>query len=119
MFALYHVYKDTPFHIIKKTLEDILREAAELLIFQTMALDKEYKEPNLPQISIHPQVPRLKGVNTLGYNKLCVCVCACPPVMRGDTVKHVLTSTSSPPNDVPSIPWSPVVLLLWTPWGAC
>jgi hypothetical protein len=50
---------------------------------------------------------------------MCVCVCACPPVMRGDTVKHVLTSTSSPPNDVPSIPWSPVVLPLWTPWGAC
>jgi hypothetical protein len=48
-----------------------------------------------------------------------VCVCACPPVMRGDTVKHALTSTSSPPNDVPSIPWSPVVLPLWTPWGAC
>ncbi len=49
----------------------------------------------------------------------CVCVGACPPVMRGDTVKHALTSTSSPPNDVPSIPWSPVVLPLWTPWGAC
>ncbi len=41
-------------------------------------------------------------------------VCACPPVIRGDTVKHVMTSTSSPPNDIPSIPWSPVVLLLWT-----
>jgi hypothetical protein len=48
-----------------------------------------------------------------------VCVCACPPVMRGDTVKHALTSTSSPSNDVPSIPWSPVVLPLWTLWGAC
>jgi hypothetical protein len=42
-----------------------------------------------------------------------VCVCSYPPVMRGDTVKHALTSTSSPPNDVPSIPWSPVVLPLW------
>ncbi len=51
---------------------------------------------------------------------MCVCVCACPPVMRGDTANHALTSTSSPPpNDVPSIPWSPVVLPLWTPWGAC
>ncbi len=49
----------------------------------------------------------------------CVCVCACPPVMRGDTVKHALTSTRPPPNDIPSIPWSPVVLPLWTPWGAC
>jgi hypothetical protein len=35
--------------------------------------------------------------------------------MRGVTVKHALTSTSSPPNDIPSIPWSPVVLPLWTP----
>jgi hypothetical protein len=50
---------------------------------------------------------------------VCVCVCSCPPFMRGATVKHALTSTSSPPNDVPSIPWSPVVLPLWTPWGAC
>jgi hypothetical protein len=41
-----------------------------------------------------------------------ICVCSCPPVMRGVTVKHALTSTSSPPNDVPSIPWSPVVLPL-------
>jgi hypothetical protein len=40
---------------------------------------------------------------------------AYPLVIRGDTVKHALTSTSSPPNDVPSIPWSPVVLPLWPP----
>ncbi len=26
-----------------------------------------------------------------------VFVCGCPPVMRGDTVKHALTSTSTPP----------------------
>ncbi len=48
-----------------------------------------------------------------------VCVCSGPSVMMGVTVKHALTSTSSPPNDIPSIPWSPVVLPLWTPWGAC
>jgi hypothetical protein len=30
MFVLYYVYKDTPFHIIKKTLEAILRKAEEL-----------------------------------------------------------------------------------------
>jgi hypothetical protein len=45
------------------------------------------------------------------------CVCSGPSVMRGVTVKHVLTSTSSPPNDIPFIPWSPVVLPLWTPGG--
>jgi hypothetical protein len=27
-----------------------------------------------------------------------VCVCSCPPVMRGDTVNHAPTSTSSPPQ---------------------
>ncbi len=35
--------------------------------------------------------------------------------MGGVTVKHALTSTSSPPNDILSIPWSPVVLPLRTP----
>jgi hypothetical protein len=40
---------------------------------------------------------------------------ACPPIIGKDTVKHALTSTCSPPNDIPSIPWSPVVLPLWTP----
>ncbi len=67
MFALYCVYKDTPFHIVKKTLKDTLRKAAELLLFKTMAPKEEYHEPNLPQISIRPQAPRLKGVNTSGY----------------------------------------------------
>jgi hypothetical protein len=56
---------------------------------------------------------------SLVVNDFGVCVCACPPVMRGYNVKHALTSTSSPPNDIRSIPWSPVVLPLWTPWGAC
>jgi hypothetical protein len=41
-----------------------------------------------------------------------VCVCACPSVMRGLAVKHALTSTSCPPNDIPSIPCCPVVLPL-------
>jgi hypothetical protein len=35
-----------------------------------------------------------------------VCVCSGPSVMRGVTVKYALTSTSSPPNDILSIPWS-------------
>ncbi len=37
-----------------------------------------------------------------GVNDLCVC--ACPLVMRGVTVKHVLTSTSSPPMTSPPYP---------------
>ncbi len=43
------------------------------------------------------------AMNTMGFLYMvevcvCVCVCACPPVMGGDTDKHVLTSTSSPPQ---------------------
>jgi hypothetical protein len=43
-----------------------------------------------------------------------VCVCLSSGYRR-DTVKHALTSTSSPPNDIPSIPWSLVLLPCWTP----
>jgi hypothetical protein len=64
------VYKDTPFHIVKKTLENILHEAAEMLLFQRMLPDDESVTPTLPYISIHPKIPRLKGVDTLAYNKL-------------------------------------------------
>jgi hypothetical protein len=70
VFALYYVYTGTPFHIIKKTLEAILCEAAVMLLLQEMAPNEEYYQPNLPQISICPQVPRLKGVNTSSYDKL-------------------------------------------------
>ena len=70
MFVLYYVYKDTPSHIIKKTLEDILRESADLLLFQKMAPNKEYNQPTLPQILIRSQVPRLKGKDTSGYDKI-------------------------------------------------
>jgi hypothetical protein len=41
MFALYFVYIDTPFHISKKTLKDILHEVAQMLLFQRMLPDDE------------------------------------------------------------------------------
>jgi hypothetical protein len=69
VFALYYVYTGTPFHLIKKTLKAILREATDMLLLQEMAPDEEYNQPNLLQISIHPQVPRLKGANTSSYDK--------------------------------------------------
>jgi hypothetical protein len=75
-----------------------------------------------PHSHIDSTTAQLHGYETyftMHDESMGVCVCASPLVMRGDTVKHALTSTSSPPNDVPSIPWSPVVLPLWTPWGAC
>jgi hypothetical protein len=57
MFALYFVYKDTPFHIVKKTLKDILHEAAEMLSLQRMLPEDKSVLPTLPYILIHPQVP--------------------------------------------------------------
>ena len=62
MFSLYHVYIDTSFRIIKKTLEVILRETADILLFWEMAPNDEYNQPTLLQISICPQVPHLKSV---------------------------------------------------------
>ncbi len=59
-----------PFHITKKTLDAILREAADMLLLQEMAPNEEFNHPNLPQISIRPQVPHLKGVDTSSYDKL-------------------------------------------------
>ncbi len=72
MFVLYFVYRDTPFYIIKKTMGDILCEAKEIMFWQQMlpedsALDSP---PASPEISIRAQVPRLKGVDTSGYDKL-------------------------------------------------
>jgi hypothetical protein len=51
-----------------------------------------------------------------------VCVCVCVLVLRlleGILLNMCWQALVPPPNDVPSIPWSPVVLPLWTPWGAC
>ncbi len=70
MFMLYFVFKDMPFHIVKKTLKDILREAVEMLSFQRMLSDDKSVPPTLLHILIHPQVPCLKGVDTSAYNKL-------------------------------------------------
>jgi hypothetical protein len=70
MFVLYFVFRNTPFNIIKKTLDDILREAAEMLFLQRMLPDSESVLPASPEILIHAQVPRLKGVDTSNFDKL-------------------------------------------------
>lgn len=70
MFALYYVYKDTPFHIIKKTLDNILTEAAWMMHYRKMLSDDGAFEPTIPQISIRSQVPRLKGVDSSSFDKL-------------------------------------------------
>jgi hypothetical protein len=70
MFILYFVFRETPFHIIKKTLDDILCEASEMLFQQRMIPEFKPVPPAILEISIHAQVPRLKGVDTLGFDKL-------------------------------------------------
>jgi hypothetical protein len=65
LFTLYFVYKDMPFYIIKKTLNNILLEAAEMsLAWRMLYDDVEYVLLTIPQISIHPKVPHLMGVDT-------------------------------------------------------
>jgi hypothetical protein len=49
------------------------------------------------------QVHKLRDAAKENIMSVTMCVCACPLVMRGGTVKHVLTSTSFSPNDIPSI----------------
>ncbi len=72
VMALYFVYTGMPYHIILKTLNSILRDATSIKEQERMALedDEEYNAPPIPGISIHLQVPPLKGVDTSGYDKL-------------------------------------------------
>jgi hypothetical protein len=70
MFILYFVFRETPFHIIKKTLDDILHKASEMLFQQRMIPELELVLPAIPEISIRAQVPCLKGVDTSGFDKL-------------------------------------------------
>ena len=70
--ALYFVYTGTPYHIILKNLNLILRDATSIKEHERMELqdDKEYKAPPTPGISIRLQVPCLKGMDTSSYDKL-------------------------------------------------
>ncbi len=68
-------------------------------------------ESKLPELNVDvgidfdnpaPQELPLVEVKPIQANDVvCVCVCSGPSVMRGVTVKHALTCTSSPPNDIP------------------
>ena len=70
--ALYFIYTGTPYHIILKTLNSILRDATIIKEHERMELedDKEYKAPPIPGILIRLQVPCLKGMDTSSYDKL-------------------------------------------------
>jgi hypothetical protein len=70
MFVLYFVFRNTPFNIIKKTLNDILCEATEMLFLQRMLPDSKSVLPASPENSISAQVPHLKGVDISNFDKL-------------------------------------------------
>jgi hypothetical protein len=72
VLALYYVYMGTPYSIILKTLESILRDTTSLKEHERMALegDDKYSPPPLPGILLHVQVPRLKGFDTSALDKL-------------------------------------------------
>ena len=73
VMALYFVYMGTPYHIILRTLNSIIRDATSIREHERMELEdnEEYhKAPPIPGISIRLQVPRLKGMDTSSYDKL-------------------------------------------------
>jgi len=73
VIALYFVNPGTPYHIILRTLNSIIRDATSIKEHERMELEdnEEYhKAPPIPGILIRLQVPRLKGMNTSSYNKL-------------------------------------------------
>jgi hypothetical protein len=39
-------------------------------------------------------------------DKVCVCVCTCPPVLRGGVLITQYESPNLTPDDIPSIPWA-------------
>ncbi len=70
VMALYFVYTGTPYHIILKTLKNILRDATNIKERERMMIedDFDYNPPPIPEISIRLQVPRLKGVDTSNFD---------------------------------------------------
>ena len=72
VLALYYVFTGTPYNIILATIRSILEEAANLKEHERMNLedDEEFNAPQIPRISIHSQVPRLKGLDVSTFDKL-------------------------------------------------
>jgi hypothetical protein len=72
VLALYFVYMGTPYHIILKTLNLILRDTTSIKEHERMVLEDndEYSAPPIPGILLRMQVPRLKGLDTPVLDKL-------------------------------------------------
>ena len=72
MLALYYVFTGTPYSIILKIINSILRDTTSIREHERMAQedDEDYSPPAIPGISIHMQVPRLKGFDTSSLDKL-------------------------------------------------
>jgi hypothetical protein len=60
VLALYYVFTGTPYSIILKTINSILRDATSIREHERMAQedDEDYSPPEIPGISIRAQVPR-------------------------------------------------------------
>ena len=72
VLALYYVFTGTPYSIILKTINSILRDATSIREHERMTQedDEDYSPPAIPGISIRAQVPRLKGFDTSSLDKL-------------------------------------------------
>ena len=72
VLALYYIYTGTPYNIILKTIQMILRDASSTREHERMTLegDDTYNPLPVPEVSIRAQVPRLKGVDSSSFDKL-------------------------------------------------
>ena len=72
VLALYYIYTGTPYNIILKTIQMILRDASSTREHERMTLegDDAYNPLPVPEVSIRAQVPRLKGVDSSSFDKL-------------------------------------------------
>jgi len=72
VLALYYIYTSTPYNIILKTIQMILRDASSTREHERMTLegDDSYNPLPVPNVSIRAQVPRLKGVDSSSFDKL-------------------------------------------------
>ena len=72
VLALYYIYTGTPYNIILKTIQMILRDTSSTREHERMTLedDDTYNPLPVPEVSLHSQVPRLKGVDSSSFDKL-------------------------------------------------
>jgi hypothetical protein len=72
VLALYYIYTGTPYNIILKMIQMILRNASSTREHERMTLEDNdtFNPLPVPDVSLRAQVPRLKGVNSSSFDKL-------------------------------------------------